>query len=94
MSVITSSNRSPAEWRSYTAKRERTSLATLISESPHIGTAEVTEAIARHAITPAGPFGHVIAVDECGAPIHANTIGADITLERLSENAEIAEQHR
>lgn len=65
MSVITSSNRSRAEWDSYIERRQRTSLASLISESPHIGTADV---IARHAIVPS-PFDHVIAIDACGAPI-------------------------
>lgn len=81
--VITSSNRSSSEWASYIERHRRTSLASIISESPHIGTAEI---IARNAINPPGPFDHVIAVDECGAPITANTIGGEITLARLEES--------
>lgn len=77
MSVITSSNRSRSEWASY-IEPKRTSLASLISESPYIGTAEV---IARNAINPPGPFACVIAVDECGAPI----LSADAP--DISENA-------
>lgn len=84
MSVITSSNRSPAEWTAYLERNRRTSVESFMSERPH-SPADVTAAIARSAINPPGPFDHVIAVDECGAPIHSDTIGGAITVGRLAE---------
>lgn len=76
--AITSSNRTRSEWDRYTAKP--TSVAAFMSERPH-QPVDVDEIIARDAIVP-NPFGHVIAIDECGAPVHVGTIGADITIAR------------
>lgn len=66
MSVIVSSNRSPAEWDAYVERHQRTSLRDFIAERPHQPVEDPSAVIARHAVT---PFDHVIAVDECGAPI-------------------------
>lgn len=83
MSVITSSNRTSSEWARYIERP--VSIDRLMREAPHVGTPEL---IARNAIDVPkhGPFDQVIAVDECGAPIHVGTIGADITLARLEDS--------
>ena len=66
MSVITSSNRSRAEWDAYLERDRRPSLRSLMSENPRTSTETL---IARSARRVPRVFAGVIATDECGAPI-------------------------
>lgn len=66
MSMIVSSNRSRAEWRDYVERNERTSLAALMTETPHTPAVEAAQVIDAFVIR---PLDQVIGVDECGAPI-------------------------
>lgn len=79
MPVITSSNRSPAQWATYIERNQRTSLERLMSDRPESPTRDAVLAAGIRPPSPApDPFDHVIAVDELGAPIWSTSAPDDL----------------